>query len=207
MKLISTRGACSAARTFVAFAVLAGLAMLAQARAVHIDLHASANAQAQEVMLSDIATISNADEATLARLATLGVGRVAADGKVTFVDRAALGRWVQARTGVLSSDIVWSGAARCSVRIADASASAVSAAPTEPARAVATMSVASVAHPAVARGNLASLRSVSGAIALESRVEVLDDGVVGQDVHVRLPGANEAILARVTAPGRVEVKQ
>ena len=208
MKLLSSRGA----RAFAAVTVLAGFATLAQARAVHIELHATASAQAEEVLLSDIATISNADAATLARLAALDVGRVAADGKATLVDRAALARWVQARTGVLSSDVVWSGAARCNVRIADASASpaGASALPhgaAEPARAVATLPAASVAHPAVVRGNLASLRSVSGAIALESRVEVLDDGVVGQDVRVRMPGANEAIVARVTAPGRVEVSQ
>lgn len=205
MKRLSSRGPRSAVRAVAACAALAGLVTLAHARAVHIDLRASASAQTSEVMLSDIATISNADEATLARLAALDVGRVSADGKATLVDRAALARWVQARTGVLSSDIVWSGAARCSVRIADASTSAPT--PGEPVRPVAAAPVAGLAHPAVARGNLASLRSVSGAIALESRVEVLDDGVVGQDVHVRLPGATEAIMARVTAPGRVEVAQ
>jgi hypothetical protein len=205
MKLQSLRGARPVVRALAVLAALAGLATLAQARAVHIDLHAAASAQTAQVVLSDIATLSNADEATLARLGALDVGRVSADGKATLVDRAALARWIQARTGVLSTDIVWSGAPRCSVRMADGPAAASLA--TEPARAVAATPVATTAHPAVARGNLASLRSVSGAIALESRVEVLDDGVVGQDVHVRLPGANEAVVARVTAPGRVEVAQ
>lgn len=192
-------------RAALALVVLAGAATLANARVVHIELRASASAPAQQVTLADVATISNADATTIARLALLDVGRVSADGQVTLVDRAALARWVQARTGVLSSDIEWSGAARCSVRIADASA--VPRATGEPARAPVATPAASVAHPAVARGNLAALRSVSGAIALESRVEVLDDGAVGQDVHVRLPGASESVVARVTAPGRVEVAQ
>jgi flagella basal body P-ring formation protein FlgA len=47
--------------------------------------------------------------------------------------------------------------------------------------------------------------SSSGGIRMEGRVEVLEDGRIGQSVHVRLPGATEAILARVTGPGRVEV--
>ncbi len=61
------------------------------------------------------------------------------------------------------------------------------------------------AGPAVTRGSTASLRSVAGRIAVESRVEVLEDGDPGEVVRVRLPGAEAPILARVVAPRAVEV--
>ncbi|HVI96828.1 MAG TPA: flagellar basal body P-ring formation chaperone FlgA, partial [Anaeromyxobacter sp.] len=61
------------------------------------------------------------------------------------------------------------------------------------------------AAPEVARGAAATLRARRGAVELESRVEILEDGFAGQSVHVRLPGASSAIAARVTGPGTVEV--
>ncbi|MGJ7574310.1 flagella basal body P-ring formation protein FlgA [Variovorax sp. RB2P76] len=61
--------------------------------------------------------------------------------------------------------------------------------------------------PAIARGDYATLHAFQGAIELESRVEVLQDGIVGQPVRVKLPGASSAIMAKVTAPGQVEVRQ
>jgi flagella basal body P-ring formation protein FlgA len=59
--------------------------------------------------------------------------------------------------------------------------------------------------PAVARGEWASLRSVSGAIALESRVEVLQDGQPGQRVRVRQQGATGIVFARVIGRGQLEL--
>lgn len=59
--------------------------------------------------------------------------------------------------------------------------------------------------PAVARGEWASLRSVSGAIALESRVEVLQDGQPGQKVRVRQQGATGIVFARVIGRGQLEL--
>ncbi|MGC3998564.1 MAG: flagellar basal body P-ring formation chaperone FlgA [Anaeromyxobacter sp.] len=60
--------------------------------------------------------------------------------------------------------------------------------------------------PDVARGSLATLRSVQGRVALEGQVEVLEDGHVGQSVRVKLPSSKAALLARVTGPGAVEVE-
>jgi flagella basal body P-ring formation protein FlgA len=62
------------------------------------------------------------------------------------------------------------------------------------------------ASPAVTRGSTASLRSVAGRIAVESRVEVLEDGHPGEVVRVQLPGADAPVLARVVAPRAVEVE-
>lgn len=58
---------------------------------------------------------------------------------------------------------------------------------------------------AVERGGAASLRSLAGAVQLEGRVEVLEDGRVGDVVRVRQPGATTLLLARVVGPGAVEV--
>jgi flagella basal body P-ring formation protein FlgA len=63
------------------------------------------------------------------------------------------------------------------------------------------------AAPLVARGDWATLRASQGVVALESRVEVLQDGMSGQSVRVKLPHASSAILARVTGRGTVEVRE
>ncbi len=60
--------------------------------------------------------------------------------------------------------------------------------------------------PAVSRGEWASLTSQSGAIALESRVEVLQDGQVGQIVRVKQANATSTVLARVSGSGRLEMQ-
>lgn len=60
--------------------------------------------------------------------------------------------------------------------------------------------------PAVARGNWAHLKARSGDVAVESRVQVLQDGRTGQLVRVKVPGSNGEVIARVTGPGQVEVQ-
>lgn len=59
--------------------------------------------------------------------------------------------------------------------------------------------------PSVVRGQWAALRSQAGAVLLESRVEVLQDGRTGEKVRVRQPGATAALVARVVGPGQLEV--
>jgi hypothetical protein len=186
---------------------LAAAQAAAGAHVVRIELRAAAETAGDRVSLADIASI-HADDATVRRLAALDVGEVSPDGRPTMVDRAALARWIQARTGLMSQDIAWSGAQHCSVRLAEAAAR-VGQAPVAPvpAPAPAPAVPGRVMRAGVVRGNLATLRSTSGAIRLESRVEVLQDGAVGDDVRVRLPGASDGVLARVVAPGQVEVSQ
>jgi flagella basal body P-ring formation protein FlgA len=58
---------------------------------------------------------------------------------------------------------------------------------------------------AVQRGQWASLRSGAGAVTSEARVEVLQDGRLGDSVRVRQPGAASGLIARVTGPGQLEV--
>lgn len=173
----------------------------AAAHVMRIDLCAMAATPTERVTLADIASIKG-DDATAARLGALEVGHVSADGQPTLVDRATLTRWIQARTGLMPQDIAWSGAERCSVRV-DRAAATLPLAPAVAATAV----LARASSSGVTRGNVATLRSSSGGIRVESRVEVLQDGALGQDVRVRLPGAVDAVLARVVAPGQVEVAQ
>lgn len=182
--------------------VAATAASGAAAHAVRIDLCATAATPTARVTLADIASIK-ADDATAARLGALEVGQVSADGQPTLVDRATLTHWIQARTGLMSQDIAWSGAERCSVHVDQAGATHPPLAPAV----AATTTLARASLSGVTRGNVATLRSSSGGIRVESRVEVLQDGAVGQDVRVRLPGAVDAVLARVVAPGQVEVAQ
>lgn len=60
---------------------------------------------------------------------------------------------------------------------------------------------------AVTRGDWVALRVRSGAIDMESRVEALQSGRVGQTVSVKPSRATAPILARVVGPGQVEVTQ
>jgi flagella basal body P-ring formation protein FlgA len=59
---------------------------------------------------------------------------------------------------------------------------------------------------AVTRGSSAELTARSGDVAIQSRVEVLQDGRPGQMVRVKVAGASGEVLARVTGPGQVEVQ-
>lgn len=59
--------------------------------------------------------------------------------------------------------------------------------------------------PLVSKGQLATLRAIQGAIELESRVEVLQDGGLGQTVRVKAPRAGHSFPAKVSGAGVVEV--
>ncbi|HVE55125.1 MAG TPA: flagellar basal body P-ring formation chaperone FlgA [Ramlibacter sp.] len=61
--------------------------------------------------------------------------------------------------------------------------------------------------PAVARGEWVVLRTLSGGIELESRVEALQAGRIGQTVNVKAANTAAVLPARVTGSGRVEVLQ
>jgi flagella basal body P-ring formation protein FlgA len=59
---------------------------------------------------------------------------------------------------------------------------------------------------AVTRGEWAALRTTSGAVSLESRVEVLQDGRVGQRIRVRTSAsATGVVFAKVIGPGQLEL--
>jgi flagella basal body P-ring formation protein FlgA len=57
----------------------------------------------------------------------------------------------------------------------------------------------------VTRGEWAALRTSAGAVALESRVEVLQDGRAGDRIRVRQHGATGIVLARVVGRGQLEL--
>ena len=57
---------------------------------------------------------------------------------------------------------------------------------------------------AVNRGEIARLVSQNGLVSLESKVEVLQDGRVGEFVRARPVNATGTVLARVVAPGHLE---
>jgi len=62
------------------------------------------------------------------------------------------------------------------------------------------------AIPAVSRGDWVNLVSKNGLVSLESRVEVLQDGQVGQIVRARAVNATGVLLARVVSAGHLELQ-
>jgi flagella basal body P-ring formation protein FlgA len=57
----------------------------------------------------------------------------------------------------------------------------------------------------VERGGWATLRSSDGAVSLESKVAVLQDGRAGDQVRVRGPGGGAIVFARVVGPAQLEL--
>lgn len=58
---------------------------------------------------------------------------------------------------------------------------------------------------AVERGEWVALRTALGAVLLESRVQVLQDGREGERIRVRQQGATGVVFARVVQPGLLEL--
>lgn len=54
---------------------------------------------------------------------------------------------------------------------------------------------------AIERGELATVRCLSGGIALTAKARALSDGQVGELIEMRLEGAKKTFMARVTGPG------
>ncbi|HET7400187.1 MAG TPA: flagellar basal body P-ring formation chaperone FlgA, partial [Usitatibacter sp.] len=61
------------------------------------------------------------------------------------------------------------------------------------------------ARPAVARGEVVTLRFDSPMVRIETRVVALSDAAVGQPLWVRREAGGESLRARVVSPGNVEV--
>lgn len=62
------------------------------------------------------------------------------------------------------------------------------------------------AMPAVARGEWARLVSTNGGMTLESQVQVLQDGYIGQVVRIQARNASGSLNARVSGPGHLELQ-
>jgi flagellar basal body P-ring formation protein FlgA len=89
----------------------------------------------------------------------------------------------------------------------DATLLAESPAPASGALAAAPFEAAKAAQSQVLveRGAWATLRSTDGAVSLESKVSVLQDGRAGDQVRVRAPGGAGIVFARVVGPAQVEL--
>jgi hypothetical protein len=187
-----------AAAAFALVALAGAGSARAAAGAIDVELRASADVARAQVLLSDVATIRGGDSAAAARLGQLPVGEVAENGAPTVVDRDSLARWVRAHAELPRQDVAWSGAARCRIQFVAAGGAAMPVAPASSAAGTAVL---------VVKGRYATLHSIAGGIHLESRVEVLQDGALGQEVKVRLINATDAVIARVSGLGEVEVTQ
>jgi hypothetical protein len=161
-------------------ALLAWCACANAAPAVEIRMHAVVEASPGQVLLGEAATIHASDLKTIASLVALPLGHAPAAGRETLLGRDAIARWVRARTGLGAAGIAWTGADEIVVRGRDDSGAIV--------------------H----RGDWASLRSQAGGIAIEDRVEILQDGAAGDFVQVRGSASSASFAARVVARGRVE---
>lgn len=89
----------------------------AQRRPIRVALAARVEAKRPEVTLGDVAEVSGADRAAVARLAGLRLGALPGDGSPIRLERSVLERWIRARTGIAGAAIGWEGAPASDVRL------------------------------------------------------------------------------------------
>lgn len=133
------------------------------------------------VRLGDIARLSSTDAGTLRRLMNLGLGNAPLRAAPTQLPRARIADWIRRRLLIAPEALAWSGAEQVELRHA----------PDQPLW--------------VARQSWAWLETRDGPVRLRTRAQVLQNGNAGQWVRVRLAGASATLLARVVAPGRLEL--
>jgi flagella basal body P-ring formation protein FlgA len=163
---------------------------------VQVELRAQVAAQGPQVLLGDVAYVRGNEFEAVARLVRLPLGRAPVPGTDTRLSREAVLRWARSQLGGLASRVEWIGADE--VLISQEARGGQG--PGEPR-------AERDATPVVARGEWVTLLARHGGIELESPAEALQDGRVGQPVRVRPTGASGSIVARVVAPGRVEIGQ
>jgi flagella basal body P-ring formation protein FlgA len=179
--------------------MLCGLALLAalpaSAADVEVELRPRAVAQGAQVMLGDVAYVRGDELDAVVRLVRLPLGRAPRAGSQARLSRDNLQRWARSQLGSLASQANWTGADEVNI-------SSVAQDGHQPAAQVTGRRSA----PVVARGEWVTLLARQGGIELEGPAEALEDGQVGQPVRVRSAGSSGSIVARVVAPGRVEVR-
>jgi flagella basal body P-ring formation protein FlgA len=119
--------------------------------------------------------------------------------------------WVEEqflRTVPVGFEVTAYGAARQAEKNESAAAPAVSAvASSVPPPTIVNARADVRQAPGVSRGDWVALSLRNGSIEMESRVEALQSGRLGQVVSVKPPKSTEALLARVIGHGRVEAGQ
>jgi flagella basal body P-ring formation protein FlgA len=118
--------------------------------------------------------------------------------------------WVEEqflRTVPVGFEVTAYGAPRQADKNESAAAPAVSAASSVPPPTIVNARADVRQGPGVSRGDWVALSLRNGSIEMESRVEALQSGRLGQVVSVKPPKSTEALLARVIGHGRVEAAQ
>jgi hypothetical protein len=202
-------------------ACVAGLAAAAPARAgeAEVLLREQVTPRGAQVLLGDVAFVRGGELSTVRRLVTLPLGHAPRAGTQARLSREAVFRWARSQLGELAAQARWVGADEVLIAapgptgpLAEAAPSVLpaGAAPARPANALAEAgprdgAAADALAPAVARGEWVTLAVSTGGIQLETRAEALQDARTGQPVRVRTQAGGGSIVARVVAPGRVEV--
>jgi flagella basal body P-ring formation protein FlgA len=179
-------------RVFCCVALLVSLPVTAAD--VEVELRPQAVAHGAQVVLGDVAHVRGDELDAVVRLVRLPLGRAPSPGADARLTRETLVRWARSQLGSLASRANWTGADEVTIRRG-----------AQEGHPAAAQVAERRATPAVARGEWVTLLARHGGIELESPAEVLQDGQVGQPVRVRSAGSSGSIVARVVAPGRVEV--
>lgn len=173
--------------------LLATASALAVAATTSIELVPQGRVVGTRVALGDIAVIHSADLERVRELASLPVAVSPMMGGSLVLTRVRLASHVAARTDAV--DVEWSGAVSTRVhRVADGAEEGSAKLASEAAQ----------TGWLVRRGDYAVLAAGEGGVAVQARVEVLQDGRAGQRVLVRGMAWPQPIAARVVGAGSLE---
>lgn len=189
---------------FLSLAAVA-CAAFAEGAVTQIELRPSVVATQAEVHLGDVAKIRTQDLQAIRELVALPLGPSPPAGSEAVIRRDVLERWVRLRLGLSRALTDWHGALETTVHAPAqprvAPLRTVGPLEGEPG---ATGNERGVLPRLVTRGDWVLLRFRSGAVELETRAQVLQDGHAGDVVRVRAWSASEPVFARVISAGAVE---
>lgn len=161
---------------------------------IEVEMRPEVAARSAQVFLGDVAYVRAKDFDSIQRLVNLPLGRAPRVGSDARLSRDTLLRWARSQLGSLASRVEWTGADEVLISHA-----------TREGQALEDPRAQRDTPRGVARGEWVTLLSRHRGIELESPAEALQDGQLGQAVRVRSAGASGSVVARVVAPGRVEI--
>lgn len=147
-----------------------------------------------QVLLGDIADIQSDDHALSERAKNIPLGRTPKAGQTVILQANTLQKWAAKQLGLKPLNIQLQGP--ISTQISTAPTTPDIQAPQSPQQ----------ERKAVTQGEHATLTLQQGSVRIESRVEVLQDGHIGQKILVKPITAQDSVLARVVAVGQLEVE-
>ena len=152
---------------------------------IRIQLLPIAHIKKAEIFLNDVAEMSSSDMNELVSFQHIKLGEIRETESDFFVEKEIIRRWTIRKLGMKARNAVWSGADKTKIEIDKVKKR--------------------IPVEVLKRDDWVTLRVVSGVVTVESKVQALQTGEVGQFVRVRKVNSSTTLLARVVDSSTVEI--